>query len=425
MNDDLFFGARSSLFVSNYGLLTLFALAVLSAMVHYASLCVVFAFLFFFCAVSRLWGEASLRRVDTAFEAEPTALFPGNGTEVCFRIRNGKWLPVIWMELVQPLEEKAPLIPADSSEICRMDDEEGLFLHKKFTFVMGHEEILWRSRWTASRRGLFRPAQMHLQAGDGFGLTQAAKRISGSKKQFVAVYPALQPVSVDLFLKDMWDASSGAKGYMEDPTIIKSTRDYTPADPAKRINWRLTARGQKTVINTYETILPRSAHFIVDCESFNGYQYDEAAFEDMLSILTSVLVGLRESGVLCSVSLPKSRHAEARDILGAEETPLEEILLAFAGYTLRELETSDQAERPPYALPAVFRESSILALQNVGRYYYVCASLEKVKKQRLLTRLESSRTVLLPYELPEQSKILPGFSVVGLKTLKRGHGDGT
>ena len=27
MNDDLFFGARSSLFVSNYGLLTLFALA--------------------------------------------------------------------------------------------------------------------------------------------------------------------------------------------------------------------------------------------------------------------------------------------------------------------------------------------------------------------------------------------------------------
>ena len=49
MNDDLFFGARSSLFVSNYGLLTLFALAVLSAMVHYASLCVVFAFLFFFC----------------------------------------------------------------------------------------------------------------------------------------------------------------------------------------------------------------------------------------------------------------------------------------------------------------------------------------------------------------------------------------
>lgn len=427
MNDDLFFGARSSLFVSNQALVCFFALAIFSAMTHYSVLCVVFSFLFFFCFISRFWGETSLHGVTTEFSAEPSALFPGGETTASLRIRNAKWLPVIWMEIIQLLEDKAPLIPAESGEVCRMKDEEGTFLHKKFTFVMGQEELVWQCRWTACRRGLFRPAQMHLRAGDGFGLTQASKRLSGENGRFVAVYPALQDVSTDLFLQDMWDAASGAKGYLEDPTIIKSTRDYTPVDPFKRINWRLTARGQRTTVNTYETILPKSAHFIIDCESFNGYPAEEDAFEDMLSILTSVLIRLRSAGILCGVSLPQSRRSGPREILGTEETPLEEILLAFAGYELCQLIKPDQPEKDPYALPAVFHQSSILSMQNVGRFYYVCSSLHKVKKQSLLPRLESGRTVLLPYDMSrdEASGIAQEFSVVELKTLKRGHRDGT
>lgn len=43
-----------------------------------------------------------------------------------------------------------------ADEICRMKDEEGTFLHKNFTFVMWQEELVWQSRWTACRRGLFR-----------------------------------------------------------------------------------------------------------------------------------------------------------------------------------------------------------------------------------------------------------------------------
>lgn len=193
----------------------------------------------FFCGVSRLWGESALRSVQVTCQSAPAALFPPGEVTLRMRIQNNKLLPVIWMEVVQLLEEDAPLIPADPGEICHVQGrqaelegasgEEAAFLYKKFTFVMGGEEIVWESRWNAQHRGIFRPGRLRLRGGDGFGLTQK-EQLTGGTDAFVAVYPRVQPVATDLFLRDMWEASSGAKGYQEDPTIIKSTRDYALTD---------------------------------------------------------------------------------------------------------------------------------------------------------------------------------------------------
>jgi len=436
VENNLFLGARSSAFVSTGCLLIFATLAAVSAIFGFMELCAVLAFLFFFCLVSRVWGESALKDVTVRYEGTPAALFPPGEVTLKFQIKNQKLLPVIWMELVQMLEEDAPLIPSDPAEICRVTGdqarlegakgEEAAFLYKKFTFVMGGEELVWESRWTARRRGIFRPAQVQLRAGDGFGLTQKEQMIGGGDR-CVAVYPALQSVSADLFLQDMWEATSGARGYMEDPTIIKSTRDYALTDPFKRINWRVTARSQKTIVNTFETILPKSAHFIVDCESFNGLTPQSEELEDMLSILTSLILRLEEAGIQCGVSLPKSKTASAREIMGVERTPLEEILFAFAGYELRELVRPAQNDQKPYALPALFHNSRILSLRNVGKFYYICSSLDKVEKTGLVSRLDPARTMLLPYVPPESIRetALHEFPIVGLRTLKRGETNAT
>lgn len=437
MDDKLFFGARSSLFVSTPALVVFGVLAVAGAVFHLPALCGTAVFFLLLCLVSRLWGEASLGQVEVTCQGQPAALFPPGEVTLRFRIRNNKWLPVIWLEVLQLLDETAPLVPEDPGEICRVrgpqfqlegvQGEEASFLHKKFTFVMGWEDILWDSRWQARRRGIFYPGRIRLRAGDGFGLTQKERFISQGKDRFVAVYPAPQPVDTSRFLQDMWEASSGAKGYLEDPTIIRSTRDYARTDPFKRINWRLTARSQKPMVNTYETILPKAAYFLLDGESFNGPGRQDDALEDTLSLLTSLILRLREAGILCGVSLPASRSGPAREILGAEETPLEEILLAFAGYELLDLVQPEDPEKPPYAPPAVFHDSRILSLRNVGRFYYVCSAPERVGKQGLLSRLDPARTTLLPYSLPRTGReaSLRDFDAVALTTFKRGAGHGT
>lgn len=186
----------------------------------------------------------------------------------------------------------------------------------------------------------------------------------------------------------------------------------------------MTARTQNTVVNTYETILPKSAHFIVDGESFNGPVVLREELEDTLSILTSLILGLEDAGIRCGMSLPRSRTDDPREILGAERTPLEEILTALAGYTLRPLVKPEENGAKPYARPAEFQEGQILSLQNVGRFYYLCSSLERAQSCSLVTRLDPARTVLLPYAAPaaDREASLREFHVVGLQTLKRGSG---
>ena len=427
MEDKLFLGAGSSLFVSTGALVLFGGLAILSAVFACWSLCAVLAFLFFFCLASRLWGESALRDVEVRSRAVPGALFPPGEVEMEMHIHNRKLLPVIWLEVVQLLDESAPLIPADPGEVRRVSgdqarlegaegDGEASFLYKKFTFVMGGEEITWNSRWLARRRGIFRSGGLRLRGGDGFGLTQKERPAGGAGDAFVAVYPAVQPVSAELFLRDMWEASGGAKGYLEDPTVIRSTRDYLPTDSYRRINWRVTARSQRTVVNTYETILPRAAHFIFDGESFNGPVPQSEALEDALSILTSVILRLDAAGIRCSLSLCRGRDSGPREILGAEGTPLEEILTAFAGYALRELVRSEEGK--PYARPAEFHDHAVLALRDVGRFYYVCSDLARVERRGLVYRLDPLRTTLLPYA-DASGGHLGDFAVTGLQTLKR------
>jgi len=433
VGDKLFIGAESSLFVSKNGIIAFGVLTVLCAILRSNALCLAFGFLFFLSLVSRLWGERALKDVRATCDAAPLALFPPGEVTLRFSLKNNKLLPLIWLELVQLLDEDAPLIPADPDEICRVsalqaqipgaqEDQEVSFLYKKFTFLMGGEEIHWESRWNARRRGIFHPAELRLRSGDGFGLTQKEQRIVDSNASFVAIYPALQPVLADTFLRNTWETAGGSRGYLEDPTLINSTRPYTPEDSFRRINWRLTARSQQTFVNTYEKIQPRSVCFILDGESFNGPQRQDDALEDTLSILTSLILRLHQSGIQCAVALPRSRTAPARELFGAEQTPLEEILLAFAGYELCPLIQPEDVQKPPYAAPSVFRESRILSMRNVGRFYYVCSSPDRIQPQGLISRLGDSKTVLMPYATPDSpyDPVLQGIPVMGLCSLKGG-----
>ena len=419
MEDKTFSQRRSSVFITRGALAAMLFFGVLSAIFDATALCIMFSFMFFFCLVSRIWGKHSLVGVEVDFAGEPSAIFPGQTTTLDFTINNNKLMPVIWLELVGVLDQDPPLYPTDESEIKKLvgaqaidegiDADSADMLYKKFVFVMGG--------------GIYRLERIKVRTGDGFGLTQSEKYLPIPPERCIAVYPALCHVIPDIFLRDMHDAVGAAKGFMEDITVIKSTRDYLPNDPAKRINWRATARNQKTVVNNYETILPKSLHFIIDGESFNGTHPDKAAFEDSLSIIASLLLKLKDSGMRCGLSLPKSRDNDAMDITSPDRTPISEMLFALSGYELRQLEIpEDMSNNVPVVLPAKFNQPSIVSMMNVGKYYYVCRDLNSIKAKNLITQLEPARLTLLPYYYDENDSdfSLFQFETHELKKLKGG-----
>ena len=117
---------------------------------------------------------------------------------------------------------------------------------------MWHQTLEWDSCWTARRRGIYPLDHVLLRSGDGFGLTQIEKPYPVERSPVFVVYPRIVPVRTDLFLQNLWDAKSGAKGYFEDPNVIRGERAYQSTDPWKRINWRMAARKEELEVKLYE-----------------------------------------------------------------------------------------------------------------------------------------------------------------------------
>lgn len=403
MKEQLSF-SRSSLLVSLPFLGGCLLLGALSAFFGLWELAAVLILLAVLACASRLWAFAAARGLSVSVTSPVRGLFPGDTVTFDIQVCNGKFLPVVWLELFFPLSRSLCLTP----ELCRKPEDweapeleaaqasPALVGEKRFSFLLWYETRHYASQWTANRRGIYSTEGWRLRTGDGFGLTQVERRLLPEAGAPFAVYPRLVEVSPALFLRNLWNADTGARGVMEDLTVIRSTRDYMTTDSLKHINWRLTARGLPLSVNVYEDILPKSAHFLLDGESFSGPSPHPAELEEALSILASELVRLRDEQVRCGLSL--CRGAGCGALSGLEN--LEAQLRALAAYQPEPDERDDESGK---VLPQVprFDEAPILeAAQGVGRFYYIAYDTDCLSTRPLLKKLDPARTCLLTYREP-------------------------
>ena len=288
------------------------------------------------------------------------------------------------------------------------------FLRRSFSFIGSFRTVRMESRWKAQRRGLYIIDCLVVRSGDGFGLCQKNRTLPSRDFPVLAVYP--RPVDVDLsvFLRPQWDTHVGNRGWMDDNTVLKGNREYQPGDNWKHINWRMTAREQGTPVNLYESIQPRAIRFILDGESFCGYQEE---LERTLEVLAAILTGLCSAGVGCSLCLPASRRFPAVTLRADGMDTVDELLLRIAGYDcLMELDPNVQ-QRPdePVYLPSRFPAD---APPRTGSVYLLTRSGARLP-QHLLKRLRMDRCTILCCTDRESAERL-GLQAMELDTLQKG-----
>lgn len=358
---------------------------------------------FLLAGTSRLWAVTSLRRVKVHLTGGSRCLFPDQETTLELELQNDKFFPVIWLELFFPLDRRLCMLPRQRR---RPDDWEAASLREQgaATDLAGEarlSSLLWYEttrvscRWTARCRGVYSADGWRLRTGDGFGLACGERPLLRPGSLRFVVYPRLTAVSAELFLRNLWNAETGSRGVMEDPTVIRSTRDYLTTDSPRRINWRLLARGLPLTVNVYEDILPRSVHFLLDGESFSGPDPHPEALEDALSILASEVVRLAQAQVRCGLSLSRGDGCEAVTLPAAAAAP-EELLCALAAY--QPLPEKLDGEGRPVAQQPVFDTAALLeAGPSVGRYYYITYDTTALPGQQLLRRLDHTCLTVLSY----------------------------
>ncbi len=398
--------------------------AVVCAFFGQWSLAAALMFVFLLAGGARLWAWLSIRRVEVRVRSAVQGLFPGEEAAFDIEIRNNKFLPLVWLELFFPLSKSLCLVPEESRqpddwEISSLQEEGSscqLVGEKRFSFFLWYETLRFSSRWTAQRRGIYSTEYWSIRTGDGFGLCQAQRRLPREHTFQFAVYPQLIRVQPDLFLRNLWNADTGTRGVMEDITVIRSSRDYQTSDSLKHINWRLTARGLPLTVNVYEDILPKSAHFLFDGESFSGPEPHLEEMEEALSILASELVRLESAQVRCSLSL--CRGAQGREA-SYFDASTEELLRALAGYNPLDVKMGADGvilpQQPVFDTAPLFDTS-----HGVGRFYYLAYSTASLADRALLRRLDPGCTSVLTYEEPEPFGEYETLCLTHLKEVK-GH----
>lgn len=366
-------------------------------------------FVFLFALIARIWAVLAARRIRVEVSAPTRGLFPDDELEFSITAHNDKFMPLVWLELFAPVSPSRCLEPEDTrvpddwefSALQAMGAATEIAGEKRFSFVLWYETVHTTMRWRALHRGIYSMENWRVRTGDGFGLTQLELPLAQEDVRLIAVYPRLVNVVPDMFLRNLWNSESGSRGVMEDPTVIRSTRDYQTTDSLKRINWRLAARGLPLTVNVYEDILPKSAHFIFDGDSFTGKVPHPEELEDALSILASLCVRLEQLDVRCGLSLPGSGASAAANLFAADGAVTEELLRAMAAYTLPEPVFDKESGEYVFPPPAFDEAAVFEGARHAGRFYYIAYDTDALRDRSLLRSLGRESITVLTYLEPE------------------------
>ena len=339
-------------------------------------------------------------------------------------------MPLFWLEIVQKLPKTRCLWPENEDEIYEIVRQGEAHIpnewvaKSRFSLLLWNQTLSWDTVWRARKRGLYPVSSLKLVTGDGFGLMQCATDFTPQPPPVFVVYPRIQPVNVESFLRSYSNCFSGSKGYLSDPTLIKGSREYQTTDSWKHINWRLTAREQKLHVNMFETILPKSAHFMIDGESFNGLSPELDELEEALSVVASVILRLEDEEIRCGLSLPRGEGSPPFNFFPAQGAGPDEALYHLSGYRCLEkhYDPDELYQKAKTPAPSEFDERSTFFHENaLGKVYYVVHDAEKIKNWALLEKLGSSNVTIISYaELrPAALPWLIDYQVVSLHGFKR------
>jgi len=390
----------SSLLVSVWALCLWALLAVVSAAAGYAVLAGLFIFFLLLFSFVRYWSARAMDGVSLEVHCTERCIFPGMETRLEYKIKNDKLLPLAWLELSQQAPEKNCLTPDDSFEayVYQKDTADKVVevsaYKRAFSLVMGYESMSLSSTWKARCRGIYRPEELLLRSGDGFGLSQEEKYYPAELLPELVVYPRKLAVDAEILLRQDWDKSYGALGYMEDTSVLRGVRPYNSSDSWKRINWRLAARQPSQLdVNFYETVQPASVLFVLDGES---YCKDNEALEQCLEIMASLITELCLKSVSCGLCLSKSRSFSALSISHERQVGAAELLYYLAGFDCLMQPVLGKEERPTGEY-----QPSVFELNELGRAAMEAGTVAVFTHKpsglspRLLERLDGSRLLLV------------------------------
>ncbi len=195
------------------------------------------------------WTRYSLERLYTSAKLSQTHAFVGEMLEIALRIENRKLLPLTALQVRINLPEVLEPANAAFSRQHEAEPTEGVIV--RTTALRWYERLTWRYQIPLRTRGYYHLPRIGLKSGDMLGVYRRER--TDEAENTLWIYPEVIPLE-QLSLPQLRPQGErrGGQQLFEDPTRLKTIRDYRPGDPLKRVDWKATARRQSLQSRVYD-----------------------------------------------------------------------------------------------------------------------------------------------------------------------------
>ena len=196
-----------------------------------------------------LWSKLSLEEVRYETALSDRHVFPGDELTLTLTVENRKPLPVPWLQLTEFVP--SGLQPSAESSVTRRAYAGGSEIVET-TSLNGYERVKFRHVVTAVHRGHFALGPTDMRSGDLFGLFGSVRRDQRSSDG-VTVYPHIVqlddwPLPAANPMGDILNPYT----LVDDQSRPRSTREYVPGDPLKRVDWKVSAKRDNLTVRTFD-----------------------------------------------------------------------------------------------------------------------------------------------------------------------------
>ena len=216
-------------------------------------------------AIHWAWARWGLRNVDYRRTLATDRAVFGDEITLTVSVRNGKRLPLAWLQAEDPLRPEIPIVERPAGGTTGGAGEVGGSRSLVNTWTLGpFERVVRRYHLRADRRGVFEIGPTRLRVGDLFG-TAASEREERRRDVFL-VRPRVVPVR-ERRAQRRWDgALRGRPGLLEKTSQLAGLRAYPPGDPLRRVHWRASGRLGRTVTKRFDPARERDVMLAVDIQ---------------------------------------------------------------------------------------------------------------------------------------------------------------
>jgi uncharacterized protein (DUF58 family) len=228
---------------------------------------------------------------------------------------------------------------------------------------------------TGRKRGKYRLGPSEVVISDPAGIFTRKTIFENSKD--IIVYPPILPIT-GLKIKSFQPLGSIKFNLpiFEDHTLLSGTREYQPGDDTRKINWRLSARRDKPIVNTYQSTV--SAEIMIALNLFSDdYRERRRAvqIEESITCAASLAAFFSQSGQKTGICINGYFEIEER---------IERIAPGNGSHSLRKILSELAIAQGSHSKTGLSLLEALTPLTWGSSIYYITPCLDEASAMRLM-----------------------------------------